>query len=155
MEKYSTFVKPAPGVKWRANLYKCADATSHPHWLTWSKVDYNRPNFHLPDYFGELEFGSVTKVGSDSQTPDTFELSNYPNPFNQQTTIEFSLSESTDVDLSIFSTTGQKVATLVSQTCRAGSHSIKWDATGLASGIFLIRLQAGSIVQEKKVTIVS
>jgi len=48
--------KPAPGVRWKANLYKCADATSHPHWLTWSFVDFPRPRFHMPECFGTLEF---------------------------------------------------------------------------------------------------
>lgn len=50
------WTQPAPGVEWRANVYKCADATSHPHWLTWSPVDHPRPNFHLPQYFGRLLF---------------------------------------------------------------------------------------------------
>jgi len=53
---YSRVDVPAPGVIWRANLYKCADMCSHPHWLTWSKVDAPAPNFHLPEFFGELVF---------------------------------------------------------------------------------------------------
>jgi hypothetical protein len=48
--------RPAPGVTWRANFYKCADATSHPHWLTWAPVDLPRPDFHQPKFFGILEF---------------------------------------------------------------------------------------------------
>ena len=48
--------KPGPGVVWKANFYKCADGTSHPHWLTWSPVDHPVPKFHLPQYFGTLEF---------------------------------------------------------------------------------------------------
>ena len=48
--------QPAPGVTWRANLYKCADRTSHPHWLTWSPVDYPTPKFHVPKSFGTLVF---------------------------------------------------------------------------------------------------
>lgn len=47
---------PAPGVLWKANFYKCADATSHPHWLAWSPVDYPTPKFHLPQFFGTLRF---------------------------------------------------------------------------------------------------
>ncbi|MBX3436893.1 MAG: carbohydrate-binding family 9-like protein [Planctomycetaceae bacterium] len=47
---------PGPGVTWRANLYKCADDSSHPHWLTWSPVDFERPDFHRPQSFGTLEF---------------------------------------------------------------------------------------------------
>ena len=47
---------PAPGVEWRANLYKCADESSHPHWLTWSPVDFPTPSFHRPESFGTLRF---------------------------------------------------------------------------------------------------
>lgn len=47
---------PAPGVKWRANFYKCGDLTSKPHWFTWSFVDKPQPDFHRPDYFGFLVF---------------------------------------------------------------------------------------------------
>ena len=43
-----------PGAVWRANLFKCGDQTSHPHWAAWSCVD--ALNFHLPDCFGTLEF---------------------------------------------------------------------------------------------------
>ncbi len=53
---YQIFSKPKAGTVWKANFYKCADGTSHPHWLTWAPVDYPRPNFHLPEYFGTLEF---------------------------------------------------------------------------------------------------
>ena len=56
LEKYCPVVRPAPGSMWRANLYKCADKTSHPHWLTWAFVDFPRPRFHMPEFFGTLEF---------------------------------------------------------------------------------------------------
>jgi len=48
--------RPALDVVWKANFYKCADGTSHPHWLTWSAVDHPTPQFHLPQYFGTLKF---------------------------------------------------------------------------------------------------
>lgn len=48
--------RPAPGVEWRANFFKCADRTSHPHWLTWAKVERPKPDFHVPEYFGTLVF---------------------------------------------------------------------------------------------------
>jgi hypothetical protein len=56
LNKYMKVEKPAPGVNWRANFYKCADKTSHPHWLTWAPVNYPKPKFHLPEYFGWIEF---------------------------------------------------------------------------------------------------
>lgn len=56
LKKYMKVDEPGPGVSWRANFYKCADQTSHPHWLTWAPVDYPRPKFHLPEFFGRLDF---------------------------------------------------------------------------------------------------
>lgn len=47
---------PASGVKWRANLYKCADGSSHPHWLSWSPIEMPEPDFHRPEFFGQLVF---------------------------------------------------------------------------------------------------
>lgn len=54
IEKYAGPVRLKAGTVWRANLYKCGDATSHPHWGAWSPV--NALNFHLPHCFGELHF---------------------------------------------------------------------------------------------------
>jgi hypothetical protein len=56
LEKYMKVDLPMPGKKWRANFYKCGDKTSHPHWLTWAPVEFPKPNFHLPGFFGMLIF---------------------------------------------------------------------------------------------------
>ena len=56
LEGQTTVTKPGPGVSWRANFYKCGDKTSHPHWLTWAPVGFPKPHFHLPEFFGTLEF---------------------------------------------------------------------------------------------------
>ena len=56
LDDYLPPVAPGPGAIWRGNFYKCADGTSHPHWLTWAPVDAPRPDFHLPRFFGTLEF---------------------------------------------------------------------------------------------------
>ncbi|MBN2210471.1 MAG: carbohydrate-binding family 9-like protein [Sedimentisphaerales bacterium] len=56
LEAYAPVSRPRQGVTWRANFYKCADQTSHPHWLTWSPVDKPTPDFHQPQFFGVLEF---------------------------------------------------------------------------------------------------
>ncbi len=57
LRKYIAFDAPAPGGSWRTNFYKCGDATSHPHWLTWSVVNLPQPDFHQPAFFGWLDFG--------------------------------------------------------------------------------------------------
>jgi hypothetical protein len=54
--QYPEFEKPAPGVCWRANFYKCADDSSHPHSLAWSPIARQQPDFHRPEYFGVLNF---------------------------------------------------------------------------------------------------
>ena len=56
LSNYMKVEQPESGVSWRANFYKCADKSSHPHWLTWAKVDYPKPKFHLPEFFGHLNF---------------------------------------------------------------------------------------------------
>lgn len=56
LQRYAPVSPPTTGEVWRANFYKCADRTSQPHWLTWSKVPLPNPDFHQPSYFGFLEF---------------------------------------------------------------------------------------------------
>ena len=57
LRRYNNEIRrPGSGVTWRANFYKWGDKTSHPHWLTWSFVDHPTPDFHLPRFFGTLEF---------------------------------------------------------------------------------------------------
>ncbi|MFO7870834.1 MAG: carbohydrate-binding family 9-like protein [Kiritimatiellia bacterium] len=56
LEKYCEVDRPAPGIVWRGNFYKCGDNTSHPHWLTWVRVGRPKPDFHVPGSFGVLKF---------------------------------------------------------------------------------------------------
>jgi hypothetical protein len=56
LRKYSPITNPGPGVTWRANFYKIAHMSSHPHYITWSTVISEKPDFHLPEYFGILKF---------------------------------------------------------------------------------------------------
>lgn len=55
LERYVGPINSAPGTIWRGNFFKCGDATSHPHWLTWSPVA--ELNFHRPQDFAALVFG--------------------------------------------------------------------------------------------------
>jgi hypothetical protein len=56
LEKYTGFTHPKPGVIWRGNFQKCAETNSHPHWLTWARIEHPIPKFHMPQFFGKLEF---------------------------------------------------------------------------------------------------
>jgi hypothetical protein len=75
---------------------------------------------------------------------------NYPNPFNPSTTILYGLPSRSHVTLTVFNTLGQQVATLVAGEQEAGFHEVQFEASGLASGVYLYRLQAGDFVQTKR-----
>jgi hypothetical protein len=80
--------------------------------------------------------------------PENYSLhSNYPNPFNPSTTIRYGLPIRSHVTLTIFNTLGQQVATLVEGEQEAGYHEAVFDASGLASGVYLCRLRVGDFVQ--------
>lgn len=77
-------------------------------------------------------------------------LQNYPNPFNPTTNIPFHLNKSVKVSVNIYNMLGQKVSTLFNDALPAGSHTLTWDANGLASGVYFYRLEAGGVVQTRK-----
>jgi hypothetical protein len=78
---------------------------------------------------------------------------NYPNPFNPITTIEFSLPNAEFVTLKIYNILGGEVATLVSERLTVGKYNYDWDASGLASGVYLYRIQAGDYFDVKKMVL--
>jgi len=105
------------------------------------------------DYDGTFSYSNVIEV--DVTAPLQFELSqNYPNPFNPSTTINFSLAKESNVNLKVFDLLGQEIISLVNnEFMTAGSYSYKFDASKLASGTYIYRLEAGDFVQTKKMTL--
>jgi hypothetical protein len=78
---------------------------------------------------------------------------NYPNPFNPTTNIEFSIPKSEFVTLKVYNILGEEVARLVSQRLTAGKYKYDWDASKMASGVYLYRIQAGNYVETKKMVL--
>jgi len=79
---------------------------------------------------------------------------NYPNPFNPLTTIEYHLSEDSQVGLSVYSISGAKVAELDSGFKERGTYSVTFSADNFASGIYFYRLRAGNVVQIRKMLLI-
>ncbi len=78
---------------------------------------------------------------------------NYPNPFNPSTTIRYSLSHTSVVQLSVFNTLGQQVAQLVNGDMEAGYHEVQFDGSELSSGVYFYRLRAGDFVETRKLVL--
>lgn len=105
--------------------------------------------------FLDIETGDVLHmVVSNEEKPDVPDqiqlLQNYPNPFNPSTNIPFELNQASRVELSIYNMLGQKVSTLANDAYPAGSHTLTWNASGFASGVYFYRLEAGGVVQTRK-----
>ena len=102
--------------------------------------------------------GAAKPVAEDA-FPTSFELGhNYPNPFNPSTAIPYSVTEGTSVRLAVYSLLGQQVRVLVDQYQGPGSYAVAWDGLDAAevpaaSGVYLIRLEAGDQVQIRKMTL--
>jgi hypothetical protein len=89
-----------------------------------------------------------------NETPVAFELSqNYPNPFNPTTVIVYQLSVTSQVRLVVFDLLGRQVRELVNGNAPAGTYTVQFDGSGLSSGVYFYRLQAGGFVSTKSMLV--
>lgn len=98
---------------------------------------------------------TVTGVSDDADGLPAFHelFQNTPNPFNPSTTIRFALPVQSRVRLTVFDVLGRRVALLVDRVVAPGYHTELLDATGLASGVYFYRLEAGAFVQTRKLVV--
>ena len=85
--------------------------------------------------------------------PKEYTLTNYPNPFNPETTIRYSIVENASVAITIHNALGQQLAVLTNKEHSAGTYEITWNAASLPSGIYLCCMQAGHIRKTTKLVI--
>jgi len=103
-------------------------STTSDHAPVWTRFDFSRSLVSIDDPL--------------SESPRSFELNqNYPNPFNPSTNISFTLPERADVSLKVYDVMGRQVATLANnRSFTGGSHTLSFDASTLASGMYIYRL---------------
>jgi len=132
-----TSVSPEPEVPWIRSLAFCG------HFLfagLQGGAVWRRPLSEM-----------VVSVDPAESLPETPRLhQNYPNPFNPLTTIKYVLPKSSQVTLSVFDMLGREVSVLVNERRDAGYHSINFDGSNLASGVYFYRLQTGDFTQTKR-----
>ena len=107
------------------------------------------------DFYDAAEALPVTDRPSYPWGPDKFELQgNYPNPFNAVTTIAFAVPTPAVVSLRVFDLLGRQTAVLMDHAyVSAGLHQVQFDASQVASGIYLCSLEVGDIRQTRKMIV--
>ncbi|MGB5849988.1 MAG: T9SS type A sorting domain-containing protein [Ignavibacteriaceae bacterium] len=99
--------------------------------------------------------GVVSAVYPESGMPQDYQLAqNYPNPFNPSTTIEYSLPEQADVTIKVYDVLGNELEVLFSGNESAGTHSLNWNASNYASGIYFYSMNTGTFNQVKKMLLI-
>ena len=98
---------------------------------------------------------SVVTLSSTPEIPSTVTLNgSYPNPFNPSTTISFSIPNEMSVDLKVYDISGRVVGELMSGMQSQGLYEINWDASSHASGLYFVRLVAGTEMHTQKIMLV-
>jgi len=134
-----------------------ADLPDNGYWMH-IYADGNRI-YGIDQFFGayiyELRTDDETMARRIPAKPDRTTITQaYPNPFNAETNISFSIAEKTNVELAIFDETGRKVSTLISDCLPAGTYTMKWNADNSPSGTYFAILKAAGKQVERKLTLV-
>ncbi len=98
---------------------------------------------------------SINNNNLDIEKPENYQLSqNFPNPFNPTTTIKFSIPQDGMVSLKVYNILGAEVVSLIDEEKSAGTYNVLFDASNLASGIYLYKLITPNFIQTKKMLLV-
>lgn len=115
---------------------------------------YNGTSSPLLETAGKNLLKTSTSVAKDvAVTPKSFELKNYPNPFNPVTTITYSVPVGGFVKIGVYDILGRQVQELLSQEKAPGEYKVTFDASALESGIYFCRLSSGRYVQVQKMVL--
>jgi len=132
----------------------CGDYPSTVMDSSFFEVEVIQGQFTEADEAGWILTGSFLEGDLPDLPSDFALLSNYPNPFNAQTVIEYQLPVSSIVKLEIYNLLGSKVATLMNGEQEAGYKSVTWDASEVSSGIYFYKLTAGDYTETRRMMLV-
>jgi len=166
----------------RTERYKLINYYEYDQWDDeWELFDLERDPHELHNLYGDPEYAEVQsqliqelnrlriQYGESPVSPEVMEVEdmpaefalvrNYPNPFNNTTTIEFTLPERTDVSIRIFNTKGEVIRTLVNTSKAAGKHTVRWNGRSnagevVSSGMYLCKMISGKKQSVLKLTLV-
>ncbi len=124
------------------NVFRCARYT--PDYSAFTDRDMT-PGEPIEGYTS-----SISKL----VTPMTYSLSNFPNPFNPSTTIQFSIKQNERVTLTILNIMGQEIATLLDNNLTEGMHTFDWNGKDFTSGIYYARLETDSYTSTQKMLLI-
>ena len=109
------------------------------------------PNIGSFALIDNLALTTTTELEEEENLPGNYSLSqNYPNPFNPSTKIKYQLPELCFVTLKVYDVLGNEIITLVNEEKFVGSYEVEFGGTGLPSGVYFYKLQAGDFVETKK-----
>jgi WD40 repeat protein len=115
---------------------------------------FNQSTDALQKFTTDQVFTSIEN-NRKSEIPSGYALEqNYPNPFNPTTNINYTINEAGPVTLKVYDMTGREVATLVNTRMTAGNHQVSFDASNLASGVYLYMLQANGVRLTNRMTLI-
>jgi len=98
-----------------------------------------------------VTYGDFVSIDNIECKINSFQISqNYPNPFNSETKISFSLPERSIVNISIYDIRGRLVKDLVDREYQEGIYTINWDASGIQSGVYIIKMKTDHFSSVRK-----
>jgi len=101
-----------------------------------------------------LSYSGIVTSAERNVLPETFNLGNaYPNPFNPSSVVPFQTNHTGPISIKVYDMLGRYVATLADGIYQAGSHTVRFEASGLSSGVYLIRMQSQDNQQVRRVTL--
>jgi hypothetical protein len=124
------------------------------YFFTEGSLDFTDPSYYIDSLGNDITVTGGTAIGNEIKVLNKFNLSqNYPNPFNPTTHISYSIAEKALVNLTVYDLFGSEIAKLVNEEKGPGNYDISFSGENLPSGIYFYKLQAGKMIETRKMVL--